>query len=340
MRYLITGGCGFMGSNLAQEVLSKHEQLLIIDNLSRIGSKDNLDWLQTLGSFEFKQVDICSSHAIDSIISDYQPDVVFHLAGQVAMTTSINNPKLDLAINITGTLNLLEALRNYSPHTMMIYSSTNKVYGDLEALNYHEEPLRYCATDFPSGFNEQLPLAFSTPYGCSKGAADQYVLDYSKNFGIRTIVFRHSSAFGLRQFSTFDQGWIGWFIQQAIETKINPTRDAFTISGNGKQVRDVLFSSDLVRCYFQGVNHIDSANGQAFNIGGGYENSISPLELFHFLEQELNIKLNYQYLPWRQSDQKVFVADITKAQRFLEWTPTTDINSGLKEMIKWAQHHG
>ena len=339
MRYLITGGCGFMGSNLAQEVLVRGEQLLILDNLSRLGSADNLKWLQALGAFEFKQMDICSGDEVDRVIRNFQPDVVFHLAGQVAMTTSLSNPKLDLSINVSGTLNILEALRRYRPEAMMIYSSTNKVYGDLEKLQYNEEPLRYQAVDFPLGFDETLPLAFSTPYGCSKGAADQYVLDYSKNFDLRTVVFRHSSAFGLRQYSTFDQGWIGWFIRQAIETKNDRLRQPFTLSGSGKQVRDVLFSSDLVRCYFKAIDHIEQANGEAFNIGGGYTNSISPLELFNFLEQALQVKLKYEHLPWRRSDQKVFIADVRKAKTLLGWSPEMNAENGLHEMISWAINH-
>lgn len=339
MRYLITGGCGFMGSNLAEEVLARGEQLLIIDNLSRTGSKENLKWMKKLGQFEFEQIDICSDKDIDNIFTRYQPDVVFHLAGQVAMTTSIDNPKLDLAINTVGTLNILEAIRKYSPNSILVYSSTNKVYGDLETLSYTELPLRYQAKDYPKGFNEKLPLAFSTPYGCSKGAADQYVVDYSKNFDIRTVVFRHSSAFGLRQFSTFDQGWIGWFVQQAIETKIDSSRNPFTLSGSGKQVRDVLFSSDLVRCYFKAIKNIDQANGEVFNIGGGYKNSISPLELFSFLEETIDVKLHYEHLPWRRSDQKVFIADIDKAEKLLGWTPAINTTEGLLEMINWTKHN-
>lgn len=340
MRYLITGGCGFMGSNLAQEVIKRDAELLIVDNLSRFGSEENLKWIKTLGPVEFKQLDVRSSEEIDKTIHDYQPDVVFHLAGQVAMTTSLENPKLDLAINVEGTLNILEALRKYSPKTIMVYSSTNKVYGDLEALSYKETPFRYQAENHPLGFDEQLPLAFSTPYGCSKGAADQYVMDYSKNFDLRTVVFRHSSAFGLRQFSTFDQGWIGWFVRQAIETKHDASRNPFTVSGSGKQVRDVLFSSDLVRCYFKAVDNISTANGEVFNIGGGYKNSLSPLELFNFLEQKLNVKLNYEHLPWRRSDQKVFIADIRKAEKVLNWSPTMTVEDGLFEMINWAKNNG
>ena len=339
MRYLITGGCGFMGSNLAHEVLNRGEQLLIIDNLSRVGSADNLKWMNTLGQFEFKQIDVCSSEEIDETIKNFQPDVVFHLAGQVAMTTSLSNPKLDLLINVVGTLNVLEALRKFSPETIMVYSSTNKVYGDLEMLRYIEQPLRYQAVDFPLGFDEKLPLSFSTPYGCSKGSADQYVMDYSKNFDLRTVVFRHSSAFGLRQFSTYDQGWIGWFVRQAIETKRDQSRAPFTVSGSGKQVRDVLFSSDLVRCYFKAVENIDRSNGEAFNIGGGCTNSISPLELFNFLEQTLGIQLNYEHLQWRRSDQKVFIADIRKATDLLDWTPTMNVENGLLEMINWATNN-
>lgn len=339
MRYLITGGCGFIGANLAREVIKKNSELIIFDNLSRAGSTKNLDWLSQIGNFIFVNGDIRSPYDIARIIKKYQPDVIFHLAGQVAMTCSLDNPRLDFETNTLGTINLLEAVKEYSPKSIITYSSTNKVYGDLEHINYKELELRYIAEEYQDGFDENTPLNFTTPYGCSKGAADQYALDYAKMFGLNTIVFRHSSVFGERQFGTYDQGWIGWFVKQAIETKQNPERPAFTISGNGKQVRDVLFVSDLIDCYFKAVALSDKCRGKAFNLGGGAENSISLLELFKFLESEMNIKLNFTKINWRQSDQKVFIANINKAKTMFNWSPKVSKTTGLRTMIEWYMNN-
>ena len=337
MKYLITGGCGFLGSNLAEETLKRGHELMILDNLSRKGSRSNLRWLQSKGEFRFLQEDIQSSAVPEKIILDFQPDVIFHLAGQVAMSTSLANPKLDFEINTLGSHNLLEAVRQYRPSCQILFSSTNKVYGELESILYEENATRYSCPEYPDGFDERLPLNFHTPYGCSKGAADQYMLDYARMFRLNTVVFRHSSVFGFRQFSTSDQGWVGWFIQQALETQKYPNREPFTICGNGKQVRDVLFIKDLVRCYFKASEMIDQTRGQSFNIGGGIGNSLSLLELFGILENELKIELRFERLPWRQGDQKVFVAKVSKAQEVFGWSPQVDKMTGLKEMIRWIQ---
>lgn len=335
MRYLITGGCGFIGSNLADFILRKNEELIIIDNLFRYGSHKNLEWLNQRGEFSFHHIDIRDYNSVVKIIKDKKPDVIFHLAGQVAMTTSLNYPYLDFEINVKGSLNILEGVRLYSPNTIVIYSSTNKVYGDLNQFKYRETDTRYECIDFPRGFDENITLSFHSPYGCSKGAADQYILDYHRMFGLRTVVFRHSSMYGGRQFATYDQGWIGWFCQKAIETKKGKLKEAFTISGNGKQVRDVLYRDDVVDLYFKAIDNIDRAKGEAFNIGAGYENSLSLLELFNFLERELDIKMKYKKLPFRESDQKVFIADITRAKKILNWTPKTDYQKGIEKMIEW-----
>lgn len=335
MKYLITGGCGFLGSNLASEVLRLGDQLYIFDNLSRFGSTNNLKWLRSLGNLNFIHGDIRNYSDVLDSINKIKPDIVFHLAGQVAMTTSISNPRKDFEINTIGTINLLESIRISSPDTLIIYSSTNKVYGDLENINYDEHPTRYSAADFPNGFNEELSLDFRSPYGCSKGSADQYVLDYSRNFSLKTIVLRHSSIFGNRQFSTFDQGWVGWFIEQALNQKSNSSLSPFTICGNGKQVRDILFASDLISCYFSAIKSSYKASGHVFNIGGGFENSLSLIELFNFLEERLSINLNYTKIAWRSNDQKVFIADISKANRLLDWSPAVSKFKGIEMMIDW-----
>jgi len=340
MKIFITGGCGFLGSNLAQYALQSGFDLKLFDNLSRFGSEKNLNWLKKFGDFEFFQNDIRDDQAVSSAIRIFKPDVILHLAGQVAMTTSIENPRADFEINIGGTINVLESVRQHSPNSIVAYSSTNKVYGDLEWANTTEKNLRYICPDFPDGFDEKTPLEFHSPYGCSKGGADQYVLDYARIFDLKTIVFRHSSIFGIRQYSTFDQGWIGWFLSQALLQKENPNTDPFTISGNGKQVRDVLFSDDLVDCYFKAIDSISISRGQAYNIGGGIKNSLSLLELFEFLENSLDIKLKYSELPWRSSDQKVFVADTKKSQSQFGWEPKTSRNDGLSHMLDWVKTNG
>lgn len=341
MKILITGGCGFLGSNLAHNVLvnSNHE-LFILDNLYREGSILNLQWLRTQGQFKFSHSDIRIMTDVEKVIMEVQPDIIFHLCGQVAMTTSVSNPRLDFEINTLGTFNVLESVRKYSMDSMIIYSSSNKVYGDLEWVKYSEMPTRYTAADFPNGFPENIPLEFSSPYGCSKGSADQYMLDYHRIYGIKTVVFRHSSMFGGRQFSTYDQGWIGWFCQKAVETKKKILVEPFTISGNGKQVRDVLYVDDMIDLYFRAVEHIEKIQGQAFNIGGGVANSLSLLELFNILENKMAIKLHFTKLPVRQSDQKVFIADIAKAQQLMGWTPRVDKFTGITHMIDWVGKDG
>jgi len=333
MKYLITGGCGFLGSDLAAEVINRGDQLFIFDNLYRTGSESNLKWLNKQGVFKFYLGDIRNCNEIEKVIKEITPDFIFHLAGQVAMTTSIINPRLDFETNTLGTINLLEAVRKYSPHTIILYSSTNKVYGDFENLNFVEKEKRYESIQYPVGFPETIPLEFSSPYGCSKGAADQYLLDYNRIYGVKTIVFRHSSMYGSNQYGTIDQGWISWFCQKALEIKKNKVHN-FTICGNGKQVRDVLYVSDVVKLYFQSKD-IQDAYGQAFNIGGGISNSLSLIELFEILENMLDIKMKYDTLPWRESDQKVFIADNNKVSNKIKWVPKIDKNEGISNLLNW-----
>ena len=336
MKYLITGGCGFLGSNIAREILKRNDELIIFENLSRFGSIQNLEWLKGEGEFTFIQGDVRKAADVENAIKTHTPDVIYHLAGQVAMTTSITDPRLDFETNALGSFNVLDSIRKYSPETIIVYSSTNKVYGDLEWTRYEETGSRYITPEFPNGFPETITLDFHSPYGCSKGAADQYMLDFYRIFGIKTVVFRHSSMYGGRQFATFDQGWIGWFCQKAIETKRGTQKGPFTISGNGKQVRDVLHADDTVSLYLQVVEKIESAQGQVFNIGGGLENSLSLLELFSILERELDVQLHYINLPPRKSDQRVFIADISKAKNRIDWKPHLGKDNGIRKMIEWV----
>lgn len=345
MTWLITGGCGFVGSNLADALLSNGQEVVVLDNLSRFGSRDNLNWLRSRhgAEWQFVESDIRNEDAVAHLMAETKPHALAHLAGQVAMTTSLQSPRLDFEVNALGTLNVLEAVRLQAPETIILYSSTNKVYGDLDWVRHEEHTTRYRAADYPNGFSENIPLAFSSPYGCSKGSADQYVLDYARMFDLRTVVFRHSSMYGGRQFATFDQGWIGWFCKKALEAKDaqlkNLPSPTFTISGNGKQVRDVLHAEDIISLYFSSVENIDAASGNVFNIGGGMSNSLSLIELFSFLENELGISLAFERLPWRASDQKVFVADIEKARRMLHWLPQVQASTGIKRVVNWLQEN-
>ncbi len=336
MRYLITGGCGFIGSNLAAEVLHQGHELIIFDNLFRHGSSQNLNWLKNKGDFAYYPFDIRNYNDVETVIKNEKPDVIFHLAGQVAMTTSISNPRLDFEVNTLGTHNLIEAVRKYRPYAIVLYSSTNKVYGDFSYLSFEETKTRYLCKEYPNGFNEDLKLEFHSPYGCSKGAADQYLLDYSRIYDIQTVVFRHSSMYGGNQNSTIDQGWVGWFIDKALEIKSGRATEKFTISGNGKQVRDVLHVDDVVRLYFSTIDRVKYAKGNAFNIGGGITNSLSILELFNLLEQLMDINMEFVQIPFRSSDQLVFVADNSKANTILNWKCQINSLDGVKKALNWA----
>jgi CDP-paratose 2-epimerase len=335
---LVTGGCGFIGSNVASRLVREGWQITVFDNLSRHGSAQNLNWLQTESQVEFIHGDVRNSGDVDRVIARTKPAAILHLAGQVAMSTSLDNPRRDFETNVLGSINVLESVRRHQLKSTIVYSSSNKVYGDLLGVALKEEATRYSAPGSPEGLDESVPLDFQTPYGCSKGAADQYMLDYARVFGLNTVVFRHSTVFGGRQFATFDQGWVGWFCQQALAVKKNPRREPFTISGDGKQVRDLLFVEDAAACYLAAIERIESVRGQAFNIGGGLKNSASLLELFELLEGLVGVSLVYRQLPWRHSDQKFFVANIGKAKRLLQWQPQIGKEEGVKLMLAWAEH--
>ena len=337
MKILINGGCGFLGSNLAAYGIKNGYEITVLDNLSRMGSADSLAWLKKQGDFEYIFGDTRNCNDVEQAIKGKNFDAIFHLAGQVAMTTSIANPRKDFETNTLGTFNVLDTVRKYSQDTAVFYSSTNKVYGDLEQYHYTETEKRYICDEFPSGYNESVPLDFRSPYGCSKGAADQYLLDFHRIFGLKTVVFRHSSMYGGRQFATYDQGWIGWFCAKAIELYKNPNAELFTISGNGKQVRDILHAEDMTNLYYSALKNIDKTTGNAYNIGGGYENSLSLLELFDILNEMLGIEMKYRQLPARCSDQKVFVADISKISADIGWKPLVDKRNGLLKMLSWVK---
>lgn len=345
MKVLITGGCGFLGSNIAASFIRDGIEVIIIDALYRVGAAENLEWLlQRAASRQVThhKIDLADAEAVSAVFERHAPiDYVCHLGGQVAMTTSLRDPRRDFLTNALGTFNVLEEVRRWSPDALVAYSSTNKVYGDLAHLEYLEMQTRYTVPAFPNGFTEDLPLDFASPYGCSKGAADQYMRDWSRSYGLRTVVFRHSSIYGGRQYATSDQGWIGWFCQKGLEQQAASLQcvepQSFTIAGSGKQVRDVLHAHDLVALYRAAWNFKDECCGQIFNIGGGAANSLSLLELFNVLKEELDISLlRFDCGPRRQSDQDYFVADIAKAKKLLNWTPKVDARQGIRQMLDWT----
>jgi len=347
MKVLITGGCGFLGSNLASAFLADGAEVVVLDALFRKGSASNLHWLEEQAvnhQFHFVQADVADSEAMHALFLRHRPfDYVCHVAGQVAMTTSLQDPRRDLQTNIIGTFNVLESVRHYCPNALVAYSSTNKVYGDLEWIRTVEGETRYCLPDYPDGLDECIPLDFSTPYGCSKGAADQYVRDWARVYGLKTVVFRHSSIYGGRQFASFDQGWVGWFCKQALVQQQcgsdgSPV-EPFTIAGTGKQVRDVLHTDDLVSLYRMAYANKPKMNGEIFNIGGSIENSLSLIELFDMLSDILDIPgLAYKRLPRRASDQDCFIASISKAHLHLNWIPQKSCRIGIENMLEWCRH--
>jgi CDP-paratose 2-epimerase len=291
--------------------------------------------LHSVGPLEFIEGNTVDAGLLKEAVLKSRPEVVYHLAGQVAMTTSLRDPWGDFQTNVVGTLNLLECLRLNLPDTALLYSSSNKVYGALATVRLVEKAFRYEAPDHPQGLDESIPLDFRTPYGCSKGAADQYVLEYARTYGLRTAVFRHSTIYGGRQHSTFDQGWVGWFCLQALAQKKDPATAPFTISGDGKQVRDLLYVDDAVEAYLLAAERMERIAGGAFNIGGGVANSSSLLELFQELEVRLAIKLRFSRLEWRHEDQKYFVAGISKFHASTGWEPRVSKKDGVGKTLEW-----
>jgi len=338
MSWLITGGCGFIGSNLADALLADGEEVVVLDNMSRVGSVSNRDWLRGRYGQGWRCIegDTRDAELIAALVCETKPRQIAHLAGQVAMTTSLANPRLDFEVNVLGTFNVLEAVRLHSPDTQVMYSSTNKVYGALDYLPYEETATRYTLPGYPAGLDESLQLDGHSPYGCSKLAADQYVRDYHRMYGLATVVFRHSSMYGGRQFATYDQGWVGWFCQQALAMH-DPTTPSFTISGDGKQVRDVLHSSDLIRAYRNAAQRRELTAGHIYNIGGGMRNSLSLLELFALLESFTGDPLRFRRIDWREGDQKVFVADARKAEHELAWVARMTTEDGIRQMLSWCR---
>ena len=333
-KILITGIAGFIGVNTAARFIEKGKKVVGIDNLSRSGVEKNLRWLaQKFNNWEFYFKDIRDRQSMEEIIKKELPDVIIHLAGQVAVTSSVENPHTDREINIDGTLNLLEAARKVNPDSIFLYSSTNKVYGGFEEHDVVKKGKRYLfknKTLRAYGISEKQNLDFHSPYGCSKGAADQYVRDYFRIYGLPTVVLRQSCIYGRHQFGNEDQGWVIHFVRRAI------AKTPISIYGDGKQVRDVLNVEDLVDLYEITIDKIAKTQGQIYNVGGGSKNSVSLLELISLLEKKLKYKVKMKYGDWRPGDQKVFISDIEKAKS-LGWSPKVEVSQGIEELIEWAR---
>ncbi len=333
-KIIITGGAGFIGCNAASRYLRQGHQVIVIDDLSRTGTRRNLDWLRPQGRLEFCERDIRDRHAMDLLFQQHaDADLVIHLAGQVAVTTSVGNPREDYDINATGSFNVLEACRNAKVTCPILYSSTNKVYGGLENLAVIEGADQYVFTSHPLGVPESQPLDFHSPYGCSKGAADQYFRDYHRIYGLKTVIFRQSCIYGYRQFGVEDQGWVAWFIIAAELGK------PITVYGDGKQVRDVLFVEDLIDAYDAAAEQIDTAAGRIYNVGGGAGNALSLLRLLSFLKDQYGDKLRYARADWRPGDQRIYVSDIRHISAELGWTPRTSVACGLKRLQEWVSEN-
>jgi CDP-paratose 2-epimerase len=330
---LITGGAGFIGVNSALYFARHGWNIIVLDNLSRKGTDLNLKWLQNQVSIRFEKVDIRNSAEVERVIRETKPDVLLHLAAQVAVTTSVENPREDFEINALGTFNIIEAVRKYCSSTFFINASTNKVYGRMEEVGVEERNDRYEYRNLPEGVDEHQLLDFHSPYGCSKGVADQYTIDYSRIYGLRTVTFRQSCIYGTRQFGIEDQGWVAWFTIASVLGK------QITIYGDGKQIRDVLYVGDLIRVYEAAINNQDTAYGKAFNVGGGPKNTMSLLELIYYLEKELGKKIPLEWTDWRPGDQPVFVCNIHKAKKLLGWEPEISVEQGVKDLITWVNNN-
>jgi CDP-paratose 2-epimerase len=329
---LITGGCGFIGCNLADALAGKGERVLILDALTRKGTEENAAWLKSRHGdrLEIVTEDVRNLSAVRSAVTGAK--AVFHLAAQVAVTSSLEDPQEDFSINAGGTLNILETVRRYNPRAAVLFASTNKVYGKLmQDGEFARRDARYVpiSEQFANGVDEAAPLDFYSPYGCSKGAADQYVRDYARVFGLRTVVLRMSCIYGPRQFGTEDQGWIAHFLRQAL-------RDApITIYGDGYQVRDALFIDDAIAAWLLAFERIDAVQGRVFNLGGGPDNAVSLREMMELIGALRKHKPDVRFDKWRPGDQPWYVSDIGAISTALAWRPKVSLPTGLRSLHHW-----
>ncbi len=334
-KFLVTGGAGFIGSNYVNRLLTRGEDVIVYDNLSRVGALKNLEWLrQEQGDDSFRLVvgDVRDYALLNRVVRE--ADIIVHLASQVAVTNSVTDPRQDFEINALGTFNVLEAARLSDKLPIILYASTNKVYGGMEETGVSEVSMRYQYTDLPDGIPETMPLDFHSPYGCSKGAGDQYTRDYHRIYGLPTVVFRQSCIYGPRQFGVEDQGWVAWFIIALLSGK------PITIYGDGKQVRDLLYVDDLMDAYDAAIGRIDVTAGKAYNIGGGPDNTISVWNEFQpILERHFEMEITAKISDWRPGDQRVYISDTRKIQFDLDWQPKVGVEEGIHRLIEWAKEN-
>ncbi len=326
---LVTGGAGFIGSHYVDRRLRQGDQVTVYDSLVRPGADANLEWLRARHpgpALRFVHADVRDAERVAACCRDV--DLVLHLAAQVAVTSSVADPRLDFEVNALGTLNVLEGARRAPAPPVVLYASTNKVYGAMTDLAVVEEPTRYRLADRPHGVDEGQPLDLHSPYGCSKGSGDQYARDYHRIFGLQTVVFRQSCIYGPRQCGCEDQGWVAHL---AIAAR---SGQPITVFGDGKQVRDLLHVDDLCRCYDAAVARIATAAGRIYNVGGGPERTLAVWrELGPWLERALGRTIPVAWGPWRPGDQRVFVADVRRAWCELGWAPHTAVDAGLAELL-------
>jgi CDP-paratose 2-epimerase len=329
---LITGGAGFVGTNLADRIAVAGGRVLVFDDLSRPGVEENLRWLTARhgNAIDVEIADVREPDALRRAMR--HADRAFHLAAQVAVTTSLDEPVRDATVNLQGTINLLEAARSRSRPPALLFTSTNKVYGGLEDVELTQRPSRYEPVDpglLGHGIGERRPLHFCTPYGCSKGAADQYVLDYAHSYGLPTVVFRMSCIYGPHQFGTEDQGWVAHFLIRALEG------EPITVFGDGKQVRDVLWVEDLVDAFLLAEAGIERLSGRAFNIGGGVRNCLSLVELIELITERQGEAPEVSHGPWRRGDQRYYVSDTAAFKAATGWRPLTSPRTGVTLLHDW-----
>ena len=329
MKWLVTGGLGFIGTNLVEHLINQGHDVTIIDDLSRQGVAINEIYIKNKFGISNNKIDISRKNDLDYFFKNNNDfDVIAHLAGQVSFLKSISDPYRDFEVNAIGTLNILEHVRKHSKLTLVIGISSNKIYGDLDQIEFEETTKRYLIPSFPNGFNETLPISLEGPYGCSKGVLDQYLIDYARIFNLKTVSLRQSSVYGPHQHPMSDQGWVAFIVKEAIKG------NKIKLNGFGKQVRDLLHARDLVKLFTKLEQTVRPGETNFFNVGGGATNSLSILELFELLRSKGFDNFEYEVGEFRSRDQKVFISDNTKVNQFCGWAPEIDARAGITEMIE------